>query len=243
MEQKKGISITKLIFSLLLVAICVFVFYTIYTKVKEKKPNVVNSNNNNASVEKKEFTKLEATKLFERIISDPAPSYSYPTKKGELLLDDMTLEQKLAIVFSNIDSNKLNKVCSTDLEDELLQNGFLSSKSVEGSECFNYYASVDDILATSKLIFGPNYTLDIENNTEKVVPYYYFENKDIVVFKYSNTTYQEFGKLISFKNDDMFAILNIELNYPAGEGYDQDHYRVKFKSNNGSYYFYSIEKL
>ena len=200
MEQKKGISITKLIFSLLLVAICVFVFYTIYTKVKEKKPNVVNSNNNNASVEKKEFTKLEATKLFERIISDPAPSYSYPTKKGELLLDDMTLEQKLAIVFSNIDSNKLNKVCSTDLEDELLQNGFLSSKSVEGSECFNYYASVDDILATSKLIFGPNYTLDIENNTEKVVPYYYFENKDIVVFKYSNTTYQEFGKLISFKN-------------------------------------------
>mgnify|MGYP000313281401 CR=1 FL=1 len=178
MEQKKGISITKLIFSLLLVAICVFVFYTIYTKVKEKKPNVVNSNNNNASVEKKEFTKLEATKLFERIISDPAPSYSYPTKKGELLLDDMTLEQKLAIVFSNIDSNKLNKVCSTDLEDELLQNGFLSSKSVEGSECFNYYASVDDILATSKLIFGPNYTLDIENNTEKVVPYYYFENKD-----------------------------------------------------------------
>ena len=93
MEQKKGISITKLIFSLLLVAICVFVFYTIYTKVKEKKPNVVNSNNNNASVEKKEFTKLEATKLFERIISDPAPSYSYPTKKGELLLDDMTLEQ------------------------------------------------------------------------------------------------------------------------------------------------------
>ena len=200
MEQEKGISITKLIFSLLLVAICVFVFYTIYTKVKEKKPNVVNSNNNNASVEKKEFTKLEATKLFERIISDPAPSYSYPTKKGELLLDDMTLEQKLAIVFSNIDSNKLNKVCSTDLEDELLQNGFLSSKSVEGSECFNYYASVDDILATSKLIFGPNYTLDIENNTEKVVPYYYFENKDIVVFKYSNTTYQEFGKLISFKN-------------------------------------------
>ena len=200
MEQKRGISITKLIFSLLLVAICVFVFYTIYTKVKEKKPNVVNSNNNNASVKKKEFTKLEATKLFERIISDPAPSYSYPTKKGELLLDDMTLEQKLAIVFSNIDSNKLNKVCSTDLEDELLQNGFLSSKSVEGSECFNYYASVDDILATSKLIFGPNYTLDIENNTEKVVPYYYFENKDIVVFKYSNTTYQEFGKLISFKN-------------------------------------------
>ena len=200
MEQKRGISITKLIFSLLLVAICVFVFYTIYTKVKEKKPNVVNSNNNNASVEKKEFTKLEATKLFERIISDPAPSYSYPTKKGELLLDDMTLEQKLAIIFSNIDSNKLNKVCSTDLEDELLQNGFLSSKSVEGSECFNYYASVDDILATSKLIFGPNYTLDIENNTEKVVPYYYFENKDIVVFKYSNTTYQEFGKLISFKN-------------------------------------------
>ena len=200
MEQEKGISITKLIFSLLLVAICVFVFYTIYTKVKEKKPNVVNSNNNNASVEKKEFTKLEATKLFERIISDPAPSYSYPTKKGELLLDDMTLEQKLAIIFSNIDSNKLNKVCSTDLEDELLQNGFLSSKSVEGSECFNYYASVDDILATSKLIFGPNYTLDIENNTEKVVPYYYFENKDIVVFKYSNTTYQEFGKLISFKN-------------------------------------------
>lgn len=197
MEQKRGISITKLIFSLLLVAICVFVFYTIYTKVKEKKPNVVNSNNNNASVEKEEFTKLEATKLFERIISDPAPSYSYPTKKGELLLDDMTLEQKLAIVFSNIDSNKLNKVCSTNLEDELLQNGFLSSKSVEGSECFNYYASVDDILATSKLIFGPNYTLDIENNTEKVVPYYYFENKDIVVFKYSNTTYQEFGKLIS----------------------------------------------
>ena len=63
MEQEKGISITKLIFSLLLVAICVFVFYTIYTKVKEKKPNVVNSNNNNASVEKKEFTKLEATKL------------------------------------------------------------------------------------------------------------------------------------------------------------------------------------
>ena len=102
MEQEKGISITKLIFSLLLVAICVFVFYTIYTKVKEKKPNVVNSNNNNASVEKKEFTKLEATKLFERIISDPAPSYSYPTKKGELLLDDMTLEQKLAIIFSNI---------------------------------------------------------------------------------------------------------------------------------------------
>ena len=186
MEQEKGISITKLIFSLLLVAICVFVFYTIYTKVKEKKPNVVNSNNNNASVEKKEFTKLEATKLFERIISDPAPSYSYPTKKGELLLDDMTLEQKLAIIFSNIDSNKLNKVCSTDLEDELLQNGFLSSKSVEGSECFNYYASVDDILATSKLVFGPNYTLDIENDTEKVVPYYYFENKDIVVFKYSN---------------------------------------------------------
>ena len=165
MEQEKGISITKLIFSLLLVAICVFVFYTIYTKVKEKKPNVVNSNNNNASVEKKEFTKLEATKLFERIISDPAPSYSYPTKKGELLLDDMTLEQKLAIIFSNIDSNKLTKVCSTDLEDELLQNGFLSSKSVEGSECFNYYASVDDILATSKLIFGPNYTLDIENDT------------------------------------------------------------------------------
>ena len=179
MEQEKGISITKLIFSLLLVAICVFVFYTIYTKVKEKKPNVVNSNNNNASVEKKEFTKLEATKLFERIISDPAPSYSYPTKKGELLLDDMTLEQKLAIIFSNIDSNKLNKVCSTDLEDELLQNGFLSSKSVEGSECFNYYASVDDILATSKLVFGPNYTLDIENNTEKVVPYYYFENKEV----------------------------------------------------------------
>ena len=53
MEQEKGISITKLIFSLLLVAICVFVFYTIYTKVKEKKPNFVNSNNNNASVEKK----------------------------------------------------------------------------------------------------------------------------------------------------------------------------------------------
>ena len=83
----------------------------------------------------------------------------------------------------------------------------------------------------------------IENNTEKVVPYYYFENKDIVVFKYSNTTYQEFAKLISFKNDDMFAILNIELNYPAGEGYDQDHYRIKFKTDNGSYYFYSIEKL
>ena len=41
----------------------------------------------------------------------------------------------------------------------------------------------------------------------------------------------------------MFAILNIELNYPAGEGYDQDHYRIKFKTDNRSYYFYSIEKL
>ena len=41
----------------------------------------------------------------------------------------------------------------------------------------------------------------------------------------------------------MFAILNIELNYPAGEGYEKDHYRIKFKTDNGSYYFYSIEKL
>lgn len=243
MEQKKGISITKIIFSLLLVAIFLFISYTIYTKIKEKKPNIVNSNNNNASVEKKGFSKLEATKLFEKIVKDPTPSYSYPTKKGELLLDDMTLEQKLAIIFSNIDSNKLNKVCGSELEDDLLQNGFLSTRSVEGSECFSYYAHIDDILTTSKLIFGPKYTLDVENNTEKVVPYYYFEDKNIIVFKYSNTTYQEFAKLISFKTEDEFAIINIELNYPAGEGYEKDHYRIKFKSDNGSYYFYSIEKL
>lgn len=243
MRKNKGINITGIIFKVLMVLILAFVIYTLYIKISDKMPSTIDSNNNNISIKNNEFTKLEAKKLFDKIVKDPAINYSFPTKESELLLKDMTLEQKLSIVFSNMEDEKLHKVCNTELEDELLQIGFLSSKSTLGSECFNYYASVDDVLTTAKLVFGSEYTLNIENNIEKVVPYYYFEDKNIVVFKYSNTTYQEFGKLISFKTENEFSILNIELNYPAGEGYAQEHYKIRFVKDNGSYYFYSIERI
>lgn len=232
--KEKNNNIFVVIIVILSILLIISIGYTIYDKIESSKTQ---------DEEIKMLTQQEAQELFEKIVKDPIIEFAFPTKTGELKVSDMDNNQIGAIIYANMSETDKYEICNTVVEDELIDLGIIS-KSGEGQyDCTVSALSLDKIKEISKSIFGEDYEFIPTQTADNDASFYYYEKRDIVIFRYAGATYNDYVELKDYKLENDTAVLNIETNFPAGEGYEKDNYKLRFKLDDDNYYFYSIEKL
>ena len=232
--KEKNNNIFVVIIVILSILLIISIGYTIYDKIESSKTQ---------DEEIKMLTQQEAQELFEKIVKDPIIEFAFPTKTGELKVSDMDNSQIGAIIYAKMSGSGKKEICNTELEDDLINLGIISKIDEGQYDCkiIDIY-EFDKVKEVAKSLFGKNYNLVI-NQSSINDSFYYYDEGNMAIFRYPGASYEDDIELKDYKLENDTAGLNIETNFPAGEGYEKDNYKLRFKLDDDNYYFYSIEKL
>lgn len=233
--KEKNNNIFVVIIVILSILLIISIGYTIYDKIESSKTQ---------DEEIKMLTKQEAEELFGKIVKDPIiENVVFDNKSGELKVSDMDNNQLGAIIYANMGGSGKKEICNTELEDNLINLGIISKIDEGQYDCkiIDIY-EFDKVKEVAKSLFGKNYNLVI-NQSSINDSFYYYDEGNMAIFRYPGASYEDYIELKDYKLENDTAVLNIETNFPAGEGYEKDNYKLRFKLDDDNYYFYSIEKL
>ena len=227
--KEKNNNILVVIIVILSIFLIISIGYTVYDKIESSKQD---------NEETVILTKQDAEELFGRIVKDPIiENVVFANKSGELKVSDMNNTQIGAIIYANMSESDKTEICNTELEDDLIDLGIISKINEGQYDCkiIDIY-EFDKAKEVAKSLFGKNYNLVI-NQSSINDSFYYYDEGNMAIFRYAGASYEEIYNLKDYKLENNMALLNIE------DIHSNIEYKLKFKSDDDNYYFYSIEKL